>query len=796
MSAVWSVARQQLRGSLRSTILLALVAGLAAAIAMSVWAAGRRSSGAVDRFIAQADVADVAVNVCPPGFDLEAEGDPSPCYTYAAEDEQRALRALGHVEQVGLFHWRTVVGGLSGDSESWIPFSVVDVGEGITSSTAFGEPLLVAGRLPEVDAPDEVAVREGIAESAGVDVGDEVFLRAVGSGGSVEPFTSTVVGVVRTPLDLAPVGPASFTGPALFARAGWVRAHGEDAPGFGVLLAWLDDDGTDAFLAEASRVLDGRVLQSSPVLDAGELATVEQAVDFEGRAAVVTAAVAGLGALLLVAQAVSRQARAEMGMAPTLRALGVSRGQLATVAVLRWLPVAVGAAVVAVVGTLVASLHGPVGVARRGPWERSISADGVVLTVGMVVVGITVLLIAVRRAFRPGPTGRRAWGPGLPVPVQSPGLSVGLGLAWHSLGRTALPLTSAILATGLAIAAVVTTAGGAASLQAVVDDPARFGAPWDVLIEFPPTAAGPEGEEEVLAGLPGVTDGAQILGRDANIGDAHGVWVQALAPVEGVELSEPVIVDGRAPAEEDEIALGRLTRDRAGVEVGDSVVVTSPTTGASASFDVVGLTMVTDGYEPNVGHGAFVTPAGLRRFDPAVTEFPSVALRLEDGPAGDEALATLARAFPGVRQPFPVPASLANANRVRDLPVALALAGALVAALTFTHALVTTILRERRSLAVCRVMGFTRRQVAGAVATSATLLGLAAAAVGVVVGIAGARWGWRTFARSFGVVSGPVLAPWVLVAGVMAALVIANLAAAVPARTAARRRPAEALRVE
>ena len=92
MSAVWSVARQQLRGSLRSTILLALVAGLLLLLvtswrrryAMSVWAAGRRSSGAVERFIAQADVADVAVNVCPARFDLEAaEGDPSPCYTYA-----------------------------------------------------------------------------------------------------------------------------------------------------------------------------------------------------------------------------------------------------------------------------------------------------------------------------------------------------------------------------------------------------------------------------------------------------------------------------------------------------------------------------------------------------------------------------------------------------------------------------------------------------------------------------------------------------------------------------------------
>jgi ABC-type antimicrobial peptide transport system permease subunit len=93
-------------------------------------------------------------------------------------------------------------------------------------------------------------------------------------------------------------------------------------------------------------------------------------------------------------------------------------------------------------------------------------------------------------------------------------------------------------------------------------------------------------------------------------------------------------------------------------------------------------------------------------------------------------------------------------------------------------------------------MGFTRRQVAEAVVTSATLLGLAAAVVGVVVGIAGARWGWRVIAQSFGVASGPVLTPSVLLAGAAAALLVANLAAAVPAAGAVRRRPAEALRVE
>ena len=42
------------------------------------------------------------------------------------------------------------------------------------------------------------------------------------------------------------------------------------------------------------------------------------------------------------------------------------------------------------------------------------------------------------------------------------------------------------------------------------------------------------------------------------------VWVQALFPIEGVPVSDPVIVEGRAPASDDEIALGTLTIERAG----------------------------------------------------------------------------------------------------------------------------------------------------------------------------------------------------------------------------------------
>jgi hypothetical protein len=273
------------------------------------------------------------------------------------------------------------------------------------------------------------------------------------------------------------------------------------------------------------------------------------------------------------------------------------------------------------------------------------------------------------------------------------------------------------------------------------------------------------------------------------------VWTQALFPVEGVEPTRPVIVTGREPVDDDEIALGSLTRRRAGVEVGDAVTLDVPS-GASIRFRMVGVTMVTDGFEPNVGHGALVTPEGLERIDPSALEFAQLGISLVDGPGRSAALAAVRERLPGVVAPFPIPMSLANAERVAGLPVLMAAGGAIVAAVTLTHALTVSVRRNRKDLAVCRVLGFTKRQVGAAVATQASLLAAAAALVGIPLGVLGARWGWRAVGTSFGVDTGPVVPMAETAACVVGVFVLANLAAGAPARIAARVRPAEALRVE
>ena len=143
-----------------------------------------------------------------------------------------------------------------------------------------------------------------------------------------------------------------------------------------------------------------------------------------------------------------------------------------------------------------------------------------------------------------------------------------------------------------------------------------------------------------------------------------------------------------------------------------------------------------------------------------------------------------------------VPTSLQNVERIAGLPVAIAGATAALAAVTLTHALLVCVRRQRRDLAVYKSLGFTRRQVIGAVMTEATVLASAGLAFGIPLGLIGARLGWRAIAGGLGL-SAEVTIPIGVVAGsVLGVLLVANLAAAVPGWRAGRIPAAEALRTE
>ena len=103
---------------------------------------------------------------------------------------------------------------------------------------------------------------------------------------------------------------------------------------------------------------------------------------------------------------------------------------------------------------------------------------------------------------------------------------------------------------------------------------------------------------------------------------------------------------------------------------------------------------------------------------------------------------------------------------------------------------------ERRDFATLKTLGFTRGQLAAAVAWQSTVVAAVGLVSGVPLGIAAGRWLWLAFARELSAVPDPVIPAASIALAAVAALVLANLVAALPGRAAARTPAAVVLRTE
>jgi hypothetical protein len=133
---------------------------------------------------------------------------------------------------------------------------------------------------------------------------------------------------------------------------------------------------------------------------------------------------------------------------------------------------------------------------------------------------------------------------------------------------------------------------------------------------------------------------------------------------------------------------------------------------------------------------------------------------------------------------------------VRDTPLLLSAALTLLAVGTMVHVLVTGVRRRRRDLAVLKALGLVRRQVLGVVEWQAAALAAVALLFGVPLGILAGRWSWAIFAGSAGVSPAATVPVLLVLATIPVTVALGVLIAAWPGRTAARVRPAVALRSE
>ena len=142
------------------------------------------------------------------------------------------------------------------------------------------------------------------------------------------------------------------------------------------------------------------------------------------------------------------------------------------------------------------------------------------------------------------------------------------------------------------------------------------------------------------------------------------------------------------------------------------------------------------------------------------------------------------------------PAQIINYGSLGSTPalLAAALAAGAVTALGIT--LVASVRRRRRDLAILKTLGFTRRQLGGAVAMQAGVAAVIGCVAGIPLGIALGRTLWDLFARQIDAVPDPTVPiPTVVAIGVIA-VALAVAVAAIPGRLAARTPTSQLLRAE
>ncbi len=568
-------------------------------------------------------------------------------------------------------------------------------------------------------------------------------------------------------------------------------------------------------------------------------AEAQRAIHPEAIALGVFGLIAGLAALIIGAQSISRQVRVAGDDAEILRALGAGPAAVTADGVLGILAAVMAGALLAVaiaIGLSPFSLFGPVHQAEPG---RGIYLDWTVLALGalglVLVLGGVAAIIGYWQAPHRAAARRRPAGRGSAV-VRA-GLSAGLGVAGVAglrfalepgRGRTAVPVRSVLTGAMLAVMVVAATLTFGASLGYLVSRPALYG--WDFNYALYSTDGwGP---------IP-TSFSTPLLRRDRLVAATTGVYfltVQidgqtvpaVLSPVRPA-IGSPIL-RGRGLDGPGQVVLGPATLAQLHKQVGDQVTVQLGPVIRDARLRIVGTAALpalgdTLGIHPSLSTGAIlpigvVSPTALLEGgSPSHSGPNAILVRLRPGVSqaaglrslqqitsaynqfvhspqvvaaiGPQALELVANVLPVQR-----PAEIVNYKSMGTMPVILAggVAAGAVAALGL--ALVASVRRRRRDLALLKTLGFTRRQLAATIAWQSTVIAVGGVVIGIPVGVAVGRWLWIVFARSLSAVPDPVIPAASVAVAALAALILANLVAALPGRAAARTPAALLLRAE
>lgn len=799
----------------RSYLAIAVLLGVLGGVSMFAVAAGRRTQSAYPRFVRSAAASTMAIDAGPYDAELEA-----------------LVSAMPQVQKVSTYIAFNVLPVIDGKPDLSVKFEAM----GSLNGRFFDQDRFTptTGRRPDPGRPDEVAMNEFTAKQGHYQVGQSLDLGTYAVAQVRDPnfFThpsppklltrATIVGIglftEEVLQDESDASPLVLLTPAYTAQAlpygmySWqgLVLKGGDADVDAVKKQYLAllSPGSPEFFRVTSVDTFHALRATRPLSIALALFGV----------------IAGLAALVLVGQAISRMVRSDHEDRAVLRALGGRPGDIMRSAMVGPVLATFTGAVLAVAAAIAMSPAAPIGRVRKVEVAPGAHLDLTVLGIGAAV--LVALLVAVTAFVSWHDValtgGRKAEGRSTVVAAassagMSPAAVTGLRLAFEpGTGRTAVPTRSVMGGAAIAVAALVASLTFGTSLHSLVANHRLYGWNWDATYEDRAGYGNARlpGAHAVLDNDPGVESwSAAYFGSD--LVNGRNVPLLGMAPGSSVL---PPIVRGRGANNAEEVVLGATTAAQLRKDIGDEVSIG---TFAPRHLRVVGIATlptigIVHGAHTSLGSGALVAFELVPGFDRNVTEStPGGPPPTRLGPnaifirfrQGVDAKSTFARlkgstgpiaSFPGTDSLIAAqrPAEIVNTSDAGGAPSLLAGALSLGAVASLGLALVTSVRRRFRDLALLKALGFNRRQISATVAWQATATISVGLFVGLPVGIALGRESWSLFAKQLDVVPKPSVPVVTLLGLVLAALVMANLVAAVPAGIARRVRPGIVLRSE
>jgi hypothetical protein len=553
-------------------------------------------------------------------------------------------------------------------------------------------------------------------------------------------------------------------------------------------------------------------------------AAAQRSIQPESIALGVFGGIAGLAALLIVGQIIGRQLRLAADELSTLRALGADPAMTASDGLLGLLVAVLLGSLLATAVAVALSPLAPIGPVRAVYPAPGISFDWTVLGFGMLALVAILSAVAGLLAFLDAPHRiarrheRSARGSSLTRAVAGSGLSVaaatGVKFALDSgRRRNAVPVRSAIIGATAAILVLVATVTFGTSLNSLVSHPVLYGWNWNYELNTP------EG-----GGYIDAKQATQLLRSDPYVAGWSGVYFDSLeidgqtVPIIGATPNAPVgppILSGHTLEARDQIVLGAITLADLHKRVGDTVEARYGTVSKETRLTIVGTATMPAvgpglGLRLSMGTGALVSDLLLPADDRNPASGPPgpgayfVRLRVGVNPMAslrslqriDDSLDSDPNAAPVSVLSAQRPAEIVNYRSMGSIPAFLGGGLALGAVVALGLTLLASVRRRRRDLALLKTLGFTKRQLAAAVAWQSSLVVLIGIVVGIPLGIVLGRVLWDAFAHEISAVPAPTISGGSIVLVALGALVLANVIAAVPARIAARTPIALLLRAE